>query len=389
MVGLVLGFSGIMHGAGALAQGTVYATSGADRGVAGVARLQAQLAQQKDRLDNASTCANAGQLYGPNFAGNKDGDDCLTDLAVQAGGGVNVQNGLNVAGGAIITGNSSFSNNLLITGTTESDGRVFADDGVHVRGDWVRVDGNNGLYFETHTGGWHMTDGSWIRAYNDKGIYTGGDIRAEGQIQISGNIFGPPPTCNPTTEKLRWTGTAWECAAETAGGSGTGEVDPKVGSLVNGRLCRSNGSQVLCDQSYPASHAWVIPPSCGGGYKLRWTGSTWECLSDSESDPQVGSLQNGKWCTSNGSSVNCTSDPPSGGGGGIFFMCGHTGGGTPCAEARMNNGQGTANYRAINCRRSNGDSVLGSLFYQGSVWKYYTTALSNCLDNTVLVAKIN
>ena len=33
----------------------------------------------------------------------------------------------------------------------------------------------------------------------------------------------------------------------------------------------------------------------------------------SESDPQVGSLTSGKWCTSDGSQVNCTSDTPSAG----------------------------------------------------------------------------
>ena len=34
-----------------------------------------------------------------------------------------------------------------------------------------------------------------------------------------------------------------------------------------------------------------------------------------ESDPQVGTLTSGKWCTSNGSAVNCTSDEPTGGAG--------------------------------------------------------------------------
>ena len=44
--------------------------------------------------------------------------------------------------------------------------------------DWIRVGGTQGLYFESYGGGWNMTDTTWIRAYNDKNIYTGGYMRA-------------------------------------------------------------------------------------------------------------------------------------------------------------------------------------------------------------------
>jgi len=36
--------------------------------------------------------------------------------------------------------------------------------------------------------------------------------------------------------------------------------------------------------------------------RVRWGGT--------ETDPQVGTLKNGKWCTSNGTTVNCTSNAP-------------------------------------------------------------------------------
>jgi hypothetical protein len=67
-----------------------------------------------------------------------------------------------------------------ISSTLEVDGRIYADNGLHVRGDWVRVNGTNGLYFESYGGGWYMTDSSWIRAYNNKAIYTGGNIEVGG-----------------------------------------------------------------------------------------------------------------------------------------------------------------------------------------------------------------
>ena len=76
--------------------------------------------------------------------------------------------------------------NLVSRGTIEADGKIYADAGLHVRGDWVRVDGNSGLYFQSHGGGWHMTDSTWLRAYNSKSIFTGGIVRGDGGIQVDG-----------------------------------------------------------------------------------------------------------------------------------------------------------------------------------------------------------
>jgi hypothetical protein len=70
--------------------------------------------------------------------------------------------------------------NAHISSTLEVDGRVYADNGLHVRGDWVRVNGNTGIYFESHAGGWFMQDSSWVRVYNNKGIYTAGNIEVGG-----------------------------------------------------------------------------------------------------------------------------------------------------------------------------------------------------------------
>jgi hypothetical protein len=57
------------------------------------------------------------------------------------------------------------------SGTLESDGRIYADNGLHVRGDWLRVDGQNGLYFNSYGGGWRMTDSTWVRLYNGKHLW--------------------------------------------------------------------------------------------------------------------------------------------------------------------------------------------------------------------------
>jgi len=90
---------------------------------------------------------------------------------------------------------NSDSGNLWLKGSAEFDGRVYADNGVHVRGDWLRVNGTRGLYFESYGGGWYMQDSSWIRAYNNKNIYTGGTIetagvmRADNGFQVDGNTI--------------------------------------------------------------------------------------------------------------------------------------------------------------------------------------------------------
>ena len=58
---------------------------------------------------------------------------------------------------------------------------------------WIYCSGNTGIYFNTHGGGWYMTDTTWIRAYGDKSIYTKKDIKADGKLyagsaQINGGM---------------------------------------------------------------------------------------------------------------------------------------------------------------------------------------------------------
>jgi len=49
--------------------------------------------------------------------------------------------------------------------------------------DWFRARGNVGFYFQDHGGGWFMEDDYWIRAYNNKSVYTGGKIKADGGFE--------------------------------------------------------------------------------------------------------------------------------------------------------------------------------------------------------------
>ena len=74
------------------------------------------------------------------------------------------------------SGTLYITTNTYNSGTFESDGRIYADNGCHVRGDWLRVNGNNGIYWESHGGGWYMQDTTWVRVYNGKSLWCGNGI---------------------------------------------------------------------------------------------------------------------------------------------------------------------------------------------------------------------
>lgn len=64
--------------------------------------------------------------------------------------------------------------------TTRTTGETYT-------GGWFRTTGNTGWYSQAHGGGFYMSDSQWIRSYNDKGIYTAGQMQA-GTIQSNGRM---------------------------------------------------------------------------------------------------------------------------------------------------------------------------------------------------------
>lgn len=75
-----------------------------------------------------------------------------------------------------------------------SDKTIHTDARMHIYGDWLYISGNSGVYFSSYGGGWHMTDSTWLRAYGDKNIYTGGTIKSGNAMEtryinsIGGNL---------------------------------------------------------------------------------------------------------------------------------------------------------------------------------------------------------
>jgi len=58
--------------------------------------------------------------------------------------------------------------------------RAYLDSGglYLASGDWFRSTGSVGWFNQTYGGGWHMTDSTWVRTFNGKGILTSGGIAA-------------------------------------------------------------------------------------------------------------------------------------------------------------------------------------------------------------------
>ncbi|PSD28868.1 shufflon system plasmid conjugative transfer pilus tip adhesin PilV [Stenotrophomonas maltophilia] len=68
-----------------------------------------------------------------------------------------------------------------VAGTNVRGSEVYADG-------WFRSNGQGGWYSQAYGGGWHMTDPTWIRAYNNKSIYTAGEMQA-GVVRSNGELI--------------------------------------------------------------------------------------------------------------------------------------------------------------------------------------------------------
>lgn len=67
-----------------------------------------------------------------------------------------------------VHGNTRVDGILRVTGNTQVDGNVYSN--------WFVSNGRTGWRNETYGGGWYMNDTTWLRAYNNKSVYTTGEI---------------------------------------------------------------------------------------------------------------------------------------------------------------------------------------------------------------------
>lgn len=87
--------------------------------------------------------------------------------------------------------NSNKSDAAWSCSTLSASGRVSCAD--VYSSSWLRTVGQAGWYSESYGGGWYMTDSTWIRAYNNKQIYTASTnadaIHTAGGMNASGRIY--------------------------------------------------------------------------------------------------------------------------------------------------------------------------------------------------------
>ena len=88
--------------------------------------------------------------------------------------------------------NANKSDRPWICSTLNAYGRITTASDIYSQS-WVRTVGATGWYSESYGGGWHMTDSTWLRAYNNKQIYTASTspdaIHTLGGINASGRIY--------------------------------------------------------------------------------------------------------------------------------------------------------------------------------------------------------
>lgn len=72
-------------------------------------------------------------------------------------------------------------------GVSSPDYKFDVAGDIRAREAWLRTTGNTGWYSDTYGGGWFMQDTTWIRAYNNKNVYTPGEIQA-GTLRGNNNV---------------------------------------------------------------------------------------------------------------------------------------------------------------------------------------------------------
>ncbi|ELM3149906.1 shufflon system plasmid conjugative transfer pilus tip adhesin PilV, partial [Salmonella enterica] len=68
------------------------------------------------------------------------------------------------------------------------DVNVTADGDIRSNNGWLITRNSKGWLNETHGGGFYMSDDSWVRSVNNKGIYTGGQVKG-GTVRADGRLY--------------------------------------------------------------------------------------------------------------------------------------------------------------------------------------------------------
>jgi len=159
------------------------------------------------------------RLYRFSVTGKPDLNRMHTDIDM----GTNNLNNVNSVNGQTgnFSANVNASNNVSAGQNVTAGGGVTANGDIRSNGGWLITRNNQGWYNETHGGGFYMSDNDWVRAINNKNIYTagqvrGGTVRADDRLSAGGilqldqvNIEGWG--CDAGGVSHDWTGALLSC----------------------------------------------------------------------------------------------------------------------------------------------------------------------------------
>ena len=210
------------------------------------------------------------------------GNNSITNAAsvyangnVEAAGKVNAGQDVNAGGtvtGGTVTSKGDIQGNRLFINDYAGVGGNLDVAGAAFAGDWFRAKGEGGLYFQKYGGGWYMTDPTWLRSYNNRNVYTAGEMRGGTLTSEGRTVVG---------EYLQLNGTAnenWGCSPD-------GLVSRNPDGILlckGGRWTKQSGSAPTCTaytiNGYDSNDAttWSCPAGYTktgwdtGGQKQRW-----------------------------------------------------------------------------------------------------------------------
>lgn len=180
------------------------------------------------------------------------------------------------AAGTVQGGNVNATSNVTANNSISAGNSITAGGDIRSNNGWLITRDSKGWLNETHGGGFTMTDNDWVRAINDKNIYTGGQVRG-GSVRADGRL-----SAGETLQLDQVNNVGWGCAPnglvsrDASGavlscqsGVWTASAKMKDFQLVSGAA--ACGRYVLSTAYCPAGKQML-----SGGYVLsRWGGDGW------------------------------------------------------------------------------------------------------------------
>ena len=199
---------------------------------------------------------------------------------IATGSGGNVPAYMNSAGNIYAANSISTSGNASVSGSLTVGGNVNTG-GETYTGGWFRTRGDSGWYSEKWGGGWYMSDSSWIRAYNNKNVYSAGQLRG-GSVQSDGDMNA--------AGNASVNGGVYTNYLQTNGRLSVGEFAQFNGVAYAGNGCAPTGLQGRDPSGALLScinGRWSTGGGAAAGYQMRQNGNNSSfCY---QPNPQTGS----------------------------------------------------------------------------------------------------